>query len=201
MTRYTKAREADTPDQLWIVEHPDVFTAGARTRTEHLPQSKLIPVVRTDRGGQITWHGPGQLVVYLLLDLRRRRMGVHALVRAIEQSVIDLLAEWGIGAQRRDGAPGVYVGDKKIAALGLKVHRGACYHGLSLNVDPDLSAFEHIDPCGYPGMAVTSLHALGKQMSCADCADALLRILSGHLGYEEISWQSYLPEPLRSILT
>lgn len=189
MLHYTQNRDSNTIDQFWVLEHPPIFTAGRATRAEHLPRFGTTPLVRTDRGGQITWHGPGQLVVYLLLDLRRRDLGVRHLVRVIEQSIIDLLANWSIHAHRHTNAPGVYIEGKKIGALGLRVRRGNCYHGLSLNVCPDLSAFDCINPCGYPGLEVSSLHALGRNIKVADCANDLVAILGARLGYQEPSWR------------
>ncbi|MCX8086079.1 MAG: lipoyl(octanoyl) transferase LipB [Rhodocyclaceae bacterium] len=159
MQAFTAARSASTPDELWLCEHPPVFTLGLAGRPEHLLEDIGIPVVKTDRGGQITYHGPGQLVGYLLLDLKRRGLTVKGLVFRLEQAVIDLLAGFQIAAERRAGAPGVYVGGAKIAALGLKVKHGCCYHGLSLNVDMDLAPFAAINPCGYAGLAVTQLAA------------------------------------------
>jgi lipoyl(octanoyl) transferase len=162
MRTFTAGRMADTPDELWVLQHPPVYTYGIAGRREHLPRSANgIPVLKVDRGGQVTYHGPGQIVLYTLLDLRRRDLTVRELVRQLEQAVLDLLAEFSVCAQRRAGAPGVYVGNEKIAALGLRVSRGCCYHGLSLNVDIDLSAFRCIDPCGYPGLAVTRTADLG----------------------------------------
>jgi len=159
MQDFTARRTADTPDEIWLCEHPPVFTLGLAGRPEHLLRDIGIPVVKIDRGGQITYHGPGQLVAYLLLDLRRRNLTVKGLVKRMEQAVIDLLAQEGVAASRREGAPGVYVGGAKIAALGLKVKNGCCYHGLALNVDMDLSPFAAINPCGHEGMAVTQLSA------------------------------------------
>ena len=170
MQSFTVARDADTRDELWVLEHPPVYTLGLASREEHLPRmDNAIPVVKTDRGGQITYHGPGQAIVYALVDLARRGIKVRDMVCLLEQAAIDLLAAHGIAAARKSGAPGVYVlqdtRDKepgaKIAALGLKVKRQGCYHGISLNVDMDLAPFAAIDPCGYPGLAVTSLCALG----------------------------------------
>jgi len=162
MTTFTAERGPVTPDEMWTVEHPPVYTQGLNCALEPSARSE-IPVVKTDRGGQITYHGPGQLVVYVLLDLRRRRLGVKNVVHGLEQAVIDLLAGFDIEAERIDGAPGVYVRDEKVAALGLRVRRGATYHGLSLNVDMDLTPFTRIDPCGYAGLKVTQLRALGVQ--------------------------------------
>lgn len=162
MQMFTAQRSADTPDQIWVLQHPPVYTLGIAGRAEHLPRiANGITVVRIDRGGQITYHGPGQVVVYLLLDMRRRAITVRPLVRLMEQAVIDLLAEYGIAALGRVAAPGVYVGDAKIAALGLRISKGCCYHGLALNVNMDLSPFHAINPCGYPGLEVTQMRDLG----------------------------------------
>jgi lipoyl(octanoyl) transferase len=161
MQRFTAERDATTADELWLLEHPPVFTLGRNTKPEHLHDTGEIPVIQVDRGGQVTYHGPGQLIAYVLLDLRRRGLGVQSLVRLLEQSVIDLLAEYGIAGRRRERAPGVYVGERKIAALGLRVRRGCSFHGLSLNVDTDLAPFGMINPCGYRGLEVTRMSALG----------------------------------------
>jgi lipoyl(octanoyl) transferase len=162
MRAFTAARTAATPDELWLLEHPAVYTYGVAGRPEHLPRTdRAVPVIKVDRGGQITWHGPGQLVLYALLDLRRLHIGVRDLVSVLEQAVIDLLARYDLSAQRREGAPGVYVNEAKVAALGLRISRGCSYHGLSLNVDNDLAPFADIDPCGYPGLAVTRTRDLG----------------------------------------
>ncbi len=161
MQAFTAQRTMETPDELWLCEHPPVFTQGLAGKPEHLLSDIGIPVVKIDRGGQITYHGPGQLVCYLLLDLKRRGLGIKALVNRMEQSVIDLLAGFGVAAERLAGAPGVYVGGAKIAALGLKVKNGHSYHGLSLNVAMDLAPFAAINPCGYAGMAVTQLSHFG----------------------------------------
>jgi len=160
MRAFTDARGAQTPDELWLLQHPPVFTQGQAGRAEHLLAPGDIPVVQVDRGGQVTYHGPGQWVLYLLLDLRRRGLGVRDLVDLIEASLVGLLAEYGIEAATRPGAPGVYVGDAKIASLGLRVRRGCSYHGLALNVDMDLEPFSRINPCGYEGLAVTSMARL-----------------------------------------
>ena len=164
MQRFNQARGANTRDEVWLTEHPPVYTVGVSGRPEHFPRAGApasIPVKRIDRGGQITYHGPGQAIGYVLLDLVRGDMKVRELVTRLEQAVIDLLAAYNVHAVRRPGAPGVYVGDAKIAALGLRVRRGCCYHGIALNVDMDLSPFHAIDPCGYPGLAVTQCRALG----------------------------------------
>ncbi|HSO05646.1 MAG TPA: lipoyl(octanoyl) transferase LipB [Pelomicrobium sp.] len=177
----TLARGADSADEIWVVEHPPVYTVGLAGRPEHLPSRADIPVVKVDRGGQITYHGPGQIVVYLLLDLRRMRLAVRPLVRMMEASVIDLLACRGIAAAAREDAPGVYVGGAKIAALGLRVKNGCCYHGLAFNVDMDLSPFLAIDPCGYPGLAVTQARDLGVGDSTETLAAELVHNLQARI--------------------
>jgi lipoyl(octanoyl) transferase len=161
MQRFTDERTADTPDEIWLVQHPPTYTQGQAGKPEHLLNPTAIPVVKIDRGGQITYHGPGQIVAYLLLDLRRWKINVRELVRLMEQAVIDLLAEYGVSAQGREEAPGVYVGDAKIAALGLKIRKSCSYHGLSFNVDMDLSPFDNINPCGYEGLRVTQALEVG----------------------------------------
>ena len=175
------AAGATVPDELWLVEHPPVFTQGQAGKPEHLLRDIGVPVVPIDRGGQITYHGPGQVVVYLLLDLQRRHLKVRELVQRIEQAVIDLLAEHHIEAVRRPGAPGVYVDDAKVAALGLRVRNGCCYHGVSLNVDMDLSPFAAINPCGYEGLAVTQLRDLGVNLTPLAAGEALLAQLQKQL--------------------
>jgi lipoyl(octanoyl) transferase len=162
MQAFTRTRTSSTPDELWLLQHAPVYTLGIAARPAHLPRGRDdVPVVHIDRGGQITYHGPGQAIVYLLLDMKRRRLTVRPLVRLMENAVIDLLASYGIRAAGSVDAPGVYVGSEKIAALGLRITRGACYHGLALNVDMDLTPFHAIDPCGYPGLSVTQLRDLG----------------------------------------
>ena len=178
MQSYTAARDASSPDEIWLVQHPPVYTLGVAGRPAHLPRGREdVPVVRIDRGGQITYHGPGQLVAYVLLDMKRSGLTVRPLVRLLERAVIDLLEEYGISAAGRTEAPGVYVGDAKIAALGLRITRGCCYHGLALNVDMDLSPFHAIDPCGYPGLSVTQLRDLGV----TDSIDVVGERLAQHL--------------------
>ncbi|MGD9788893.1 MAG: lipoyl(octanoyl) transferase LipB [Sulfuricellaceae bacterium] len=161
MKAFTAARGPETPDELWLVEHPPVYTLGQAGKPEHLLRATDIPVVNIDRGGQVTYHGPGQIVAYLLLDLRRRGLGVKELVNRLEQAVIDLLAAYEVVAERREKAPGVYVGGAKIAALGLRIKNGCCYHGLALNVDMDLGPYQAINPCGYAGLAVTQTRDQG----------------------------------------
>ena len=161
MQAFNAARTSETPDQLWLVEHPPVFTLGLAGKREHLLAPGDIPIVATDRGGQVTYHGPGQVVAYPLLDLRRTGYGVKELVRRLEGALIEVLAGYGVRGERRAGMPGVYVGDAKIAAVGLRVARGCTYHGVALNVDMDLEPFSRINPCGYAGLAATSLAAQG----------------------------------------
>ncbi|MFZ9151018.1 MAG: lipoyl(octanoyl) transferase LipB [Burkholderiales bacterium] len=178
MQAFTRTRDSNTRDELWLLEHPPVYTAGIAAKTEHWPRfDNGIPVVRIDRGGQITYHGPGQLVAYLLLDLRRRNLSVRPLVRRMEQAVVDMLAGYGITAHGRPDAPGVYVGAAKIAALGLRIRNGCCYHGLALNVDVDLAPFNAINPCGYPGMEVIRTRDLGITDSRAQIGERLLHSL------------------------
>jgi len=160
MQEFNAARTPDTPDELWLLEHPPVFTVGLAGDPAHLLAPGDIPVVPVDRGGQVTYHGPGQIVAYVLLDLKRARIGVHALVHALENAVIALCAARGIDAQARRDAPGVYVAGRKIASLGLRIRRGASYHGLAFNIDMDLEPFTRINPCGMPGLEVTQLCAL-----------------------------------------
>lgn len=178
MQSFTAGRTTATADEIWLLEHHPVYTLGVAGRIAHLPRtSNGIPVVRIDRGGQITYHGPGQLVAYLLLDMKRRGLGVRPLVRLMETAVIDLLAEYSISAAGRVEAPGVYVGAAKIAALGLRITRGACYHGLALNVDMDLSPFHAIDPCGYPGLSVTQMRDEGALESVNTVGEKLFQHL------------------------
>ncbi len=161
MQQFTQQRTAQTPDELWVLQHPPIYTLGQAGKPEHLLQATEIPVLRVDRGGQITYHGPGQLIVYVLVDLRRRGLTVKGLVFQLEQALLNLLAELGINAHRKAGAPGVYVEEAKVAALGLRIQRGCSTHGLALNVDLDLAPFAHINPCGYAHLAVTRLCDLG----------------------------------------
>lgn len=176
MQGFVAARDPDTPDELWLLQHPPVYTLGLNCSMNTLAPSD-IPVVQTDRGGQITYHGPGQVIAYALIDMRRGKLGVKHLVGLLEQSVIDLLSGYGLPGERRAGAPGVYVDDRKVAALGVRIRRGSSYHGLSLNVDMDLSPFENIDPCGYQGLEVTQL----KNLGVTDDADTVAEMLAGHL--------------------
>ena len=186
MKQFTDSRTGATPDELWLLQHPRVFTQGQAGKAEHVLAPGDIPVNQVDRGGQVTYHGPGQWVLYLLVDLRRRNLGVRALVTLIEESLVELLAEYGIAAAPRADAPGVYVNGDKIASLGLRVRRGCSYHGLALNVDLDLEPFQRINPCGHEGLRVTSmaqclLHEPAPGMDEVGDAlfDAVLARLSG----------------------
>lgn len=182
MQAYTDARGADGADELWLVEHEPVFTLGQAGRPEHVLAPGEIPVIPVDRGGQVTYHGPGQIVAYPLVDLRRLKLGVRELVCRIEQAVIEVLADWNIEARRREGAPGVYVGEAKVAALGLRVRRGCSFHGLAFNIAMDLEPFRRINPCGYAGLAVTSMLDLGGPSSLDAVKPALVEALSRQLG-------------------
>ena len=173
MQRFTEERTAGTPDEIWLLEHPPVFTLGANASRAHLIAPGDIPVVQIDRGGQVTYHGPGQLVVYPLIDLRRLGLGIRDFVTALERAVIGLAAQFGIAAEGRRGAPGVYVGGEKLASIGVRVRRNGSYHGLALNVALDLEPFSRINPCGYQGLKMTQLAALGGPRSVWECADAL----------------------------
>jgi lipoyl(octanoyl) transferase len=182
MQAFTDARDADTPDELWLVEHEPVFTLGQAGRPEHVLMPGDIPVIHVDRGGQVTYHGPGQIVLYPLLDLKRLKVGVREYVCRIEQSIIDTLGDWNIEAVRRDGAPGVYVAGAKIAALGIRVRRGCTFHGLAFNIAMDLSPFQRINPCGYAGLQVTSMVDLGGPSGLDAVKPALVEHLAAQFG-------------------
>jgi len=184
MDELTSQRNKNTPDEIWCLQHQPVFTLGLAGKQEHILDAGSIPVVKTDRGGQVTYHGPGQLIVYVMLDLKRQDITIKQLVRQLEQSVINLCHELNIDAIRKQGAPGVYVVDNKLAALGIRVRRGCCYHGLALNVDMDLDPFHQINPCGYPGMKVTQLSNLGYDKSVSHTFESLLPHLLKQLNYE-----------------
>jgi lipoyl(octanoyl) transferase len=182
MRAFTDARGPETTDELWLLEHPPVFTLGQAGRREHLLSPGDIPVVNSDRGGQVTYHGPGQLIAYVLVDLRRAGLGVKRLVNLLEQSVIDVLAGHGVSAAARPDAPGVYVDGAKVASLGLRVRNGCSYHGLALNVSMDLAPFGRIDPCGYPGLPVIRVSDLVPGATVASMGDGLESALSWRLG-------------------
>lgn len=182
MQRFTEERDESTPDELWFTEHPPVFTLGLNAKREHLLAPGDIPVVQIDRGGQVTYHGPGQLMIYPLIDLKRASVGVRALVTALEKSVIDLVAGFGVEAECRAGAPGVYVGGRKLASVGLRVRRGASYHGMALNVDMELGPFGRINPCGYVGLEMVDLARLGIHEGLPQVARRMEMLLVRRLG-------------------
>lgn len=186
MQRFTETRGVDTPDEIWLLEHSPVFTQGQAGKAEHVLFAGDIPVVQVDRGGQVTYHGPGQLVAYLLLDIRRSGMGVRDLVSRIERSLIDLLASYGVKAAAKPDAPGVYVDGAKIASLGLRIRNGRSFHGLALNVDMDLQPFQRINPCGYAGMAMTQLvDQAAESVTIAQVSARLREQLVKHLDYAQ----------------
>ena len=186
MQHFTQNRDADTADEIWLLEHPRVFTQGQAGKAEHVLAAGDIPVVQVDRGGQVTYHGPGQLVAYVLVDVRRAGQGVRDLVTSIENSLIDLLTQYDIAAQAKPDAPGVYVGDKKIASLGLRIRRGCSFHGLALNVDMDLQPFQRINPCGYAGLHMTQLREETQQpVDMTEVSVRLRDTLVSHLKFSE----------------
>lgn len=187
MQAFTQQRVDATTDELWLVEHPPVYTQGLNGKPEHILDPGGIPVIQTDRGGQVTYHGPGQLVAYTLIDLQRRRLGVRDLVDAIENSVIALLAEFEIKSVARRDAPGVYVHGAKLASLGLRVRRGKSYHGVSINVAMDLEPFSRINPCGLAGIRVTDLATLGQRAELNDIASRFVRLFAARLGYNSVT--------------
>lgn len=184
MQDFTNSRQQDTVDELWFLQHPPVYTLGKNGKLEHVLNPADIPVINSDRGGQVTYHGPGQIVVYTMLDLNRLQIGVRQLVTVIEQSIIELLASYGVNSSARRDAPGVYVNDAKIAALGLRVRKGCSFHGLALNVDMDLEPFSRINPCGYKGLEVTQLKNLVTELEIKGVVDNLQQILLNNLSYE-----------------
>lgn len=186
MSQFTRNRDENTIDEIWCLQHKPVFTLGMAGKEEHILDAGNIPIIKTDRGGQVTYHGPGQLVVYLLLDLQRKGITVKRYVSLIEQSLIDMCASLGIDAERKTGTPGVYVADRKIAALGIRVKRGCSYHGLALNVDMDLTPFRQINPCGYPGLQLTQLKDEGCTLDVSSTFTSLLPYLMKQLDYTEV---------------
>ena len=184
MQDFTNSRQQDTADELWFLQHPPVYTLGKNGKAEHVLNSANIPVINSDRGGQVTYHGPGQIVVYTMLDLNRLKTGVRELVTVIEQSIIELLACYGVNSTARPEAPGVYVNNAKIAALGLRVRKGCSFHGLALNVDMDLEPFSRINPCGYEGLEVTQLKNLVTDIELKGVVDNLQQSLLKNLNYE-----------------
>jgi lipoyl(octanoyl) transferase len=182
MREFTDQRNADTADEIWLLEHPPVYTQGQNGKPEHILNAGDIPVIQVDRGGQVTYHGPGQLIAYPLIDLRRRELGVRNLVSALERSVIQLLYDYGITARARPDAPGVYVENAKICSLGLRIRRGCSFHGLALNVAMDLEPFSRINPCGYRDLAITQLKDFGINTTPEKIAPALVKYLGENLG-------------------
>lgn len=185
MQTFTAERDESTPDELWCLEHPAVFTMGLNGKQEHLLNVQNIPVINIDRGGQVTYHGPGQLVIYTLIDLKRLNIGVKDLVTIIEKSIIQLLIKYNIEAHGKENAPGVYVNEEKIAALGLRIKKNKSYHGLSLNIKMDLTPFQQINPCGYKDMSVTQINDLKPDLDLSGIKEELIKILSQLLGYNE----------------
>ena len=181
MQAFTNSRQQNTADELWFLQHPPVYTLGKNGKAEHILNTTDIQLINADRGGQVTYHGPGQIVVYTLLDLKRLNIGVRALVTLLERTIIELLADYGIDSNARREAPGVYVNNAKIAALGLRVRKGCCFHGLALNVDMDLAPFKQINPCGYEGLQVTQLKNLVDDVQITDVVDNLQQRLLNNL--------------------
>lgn len=184
MQEFTNTRDENTPDEIWFCEHPPVFTLGLNAAKEHLLAPGDIPVVQIDRGGQVTFHGPGQLMIYPLIDIRRANIGVRTLVTALEQSVVDLAAEYDVEAAARADAPGVYVDSKKLASVGLRIRRGASFHGMALNVDVELEPFSRINPCGYKELEMTDMHRLGMGLQLEETSEKILPHFLRHLGLE-----------------
>lgn len=192
MQAFTDQRDDETRDEIWLLQHEPVFTQGQAGKAEHLLATGDIPVVQVDRGGQVTYHGPGQLIVYLMINLRRRKLGVREMVDIMERSLVDLLAEYGVEAYAKPDAPGVYVGNAKIASLGLRVRRGCSFHGLALNLDMDLGPFLRINPCGYAGMPMTQLAELAEMPKLEDLMQKLADQLVGKIGYTQVSHSDVL---------
>ncbi|MCX8957108.1 lipoyl(octanoyl) transferase LipB [Erwinia psidii] len=188
MHTFTDSRDEHTPDEIWLVEHPAVFTQGQAGKAEHLLMPGDIPVMQSDRGGQVTYHGPGQQVMYVMINLKRRKVGVRQLVTAIEQTVIAALAYFGVSAAARADAPGVYVSNKKICSLGLRIRHGCSFHGLALNIDMDLAPFLRINPCGYPGLEMTQLSALKPGTTLIDVQPLLIENFARLLAISEVTW-------------
>lgn len=185
MHRFTDQRGAQTPDELWLVQHPRVFTQGQAGKPEHVLAAGDIPVIQSDRGGQITYHGPGQQVMYVLVDLKRKKVGVRELVTALEETVIKTLNDFNIASAARPDAPGVYVNGSKICSLGLRIRRGCSFHGLALNVDMDLEPFTRINPCGYAGMQMTQMKQLNPSVSFNEVSPILVQAFTQRLGYQQ----------------
>lgn len=194
MQKFTDSRDKNTADEIWFLEHQPVFTQGQAGKAEHLLNTGDIPVVQVDRGGQVTYHGPGQLIVYLLLDLRRNGLGVRDVVTLMEQCLIELLASYGVEARAKPDAPGVYVQSSKIASLGLRVRRGCCFHGLALNLNLDKAPFMRINPCGYPGMEMVNLSDYVPDFDMAKAKTSLVNAFVNKIGYTDISHETNIVE-------
>lgn len=196
MQTFTAKRNPSTLDEFWFLEHPPVFTLGQNGKPEHVLTPDIIPVIPVDRGGQVTYHGPGQLVVYVLVDIRRAQLNIRQLVTLLEQSVVDLMAFFAVEAYAKPEAPGVYVEGSKIASLGLRIRRGCCYHGLSLNVAMDLAPFARINPCGYPGLPVTQLRDLGISVELPEVQRLLSQRIIKQFGFTNTHTLTEFPVPL-----
>ena len=205
MKNFTDLRSQNSCDEIWLVEHHPVFTLGRRGDVKHIHDAGNIPVIHADRGGQVTYHGPGQLVVYLLLDLQRQSLGIRSLVDILQESVITLLIKYGINSSSRANAPGVYVNGRKIASIGLRVRRGCCYHGIGLNVAMDLTPFKRIDPCGYAGLEVTQISDLHGPDNLTHVAEDLVNVLQSNLAYDKITMDDEYtdndPKAYRTVIT
>lgn len=194
MQEYTDTRDSNSQDELWIVEHSPVFTQGQAGKSEHILNPGDIPVIQVDRGGQVTYHGPGQLVVYPLIDIKRNKIGVRQLVNHIEQSIVDMLGQYDIEAYAKADAPGVYINERKVASLGLRIRKGCSFHGLALNVDMDLAPFQRINPCGYAGLEMVQCKALGGPQTVLEAGDKLIQTFSQIMGYQQLVHHQGLAE-------
>ncbi len=201
MQKFTDERDPATVDEIWFVEHEPVFTQGLAGKAEHILNSTNIPIIQVDRGGQVTYHGPGQQIIYFLLDLKRKKIGVRQLVTSIESLIIDLLANYTIPAYAKADAPGVYVDSKKICSLGLKIRRGSSFHGLALNVCMDKTPFQQINPCGYAGMEITQVADLGGPKELAQIVEAIIPIIMKHLNYQQVKMTGSETNSTRDLIT
>lgn len=200
MKQFTHQRDEQTLDEIWLLEHDPVFTQGQNGKAEHVLNPDPIPVIQSDRGGQVTYHGPGQLMVYTLIDINRKNCSIRALVSHLEKAVIDTLAHYGVGAIAKAEAPGVYVGDKKIASIGLRVRKGRAYHGIAFNVDMDLSPFKRINPCGFKALSMTDCKTLGITDDLPAIREHVISALVRQFGYDTPTWVVALPPSLETIL-
>lgn len=193
MKSFNEDRNMQSADELWLLEHPSVFTLGQAGKHEHILNAGNIPIVETDRGGQVTYHGPGQIILYVLIDIRRLKLGVRQLVTHLENTVIEVLKSYGVSSQAQPTAPGVYVGEKKIASLGLRIRKGCSYHGLALNVNMNLTPYTYINPCGYAGLQITQTKNEGIAATSHQLGDALVKQLTSQLGYNQLDYINELP--------